>query len=382
MPPGGDPGRSVHVVHSTTGKHPARSLRCHVSREALTVLKGKWLFAAVVLAASVAVVLNGQRRQSSTHLSDIIATAAPELGPHAHVLLPNLEDAVVVVPDRPHDLMEVHGSAERNNIKRTRTFQVNTNELGLREPSSVGEKKGVRILCAGDSVTFGWGVADDESWPALLGRRDGIETINAGFPSMRPDAISQWIIRNGNKFDPDIVLFVRRPDWALPNALNLFRQNVQNARNAVPGAHFALVLPPLSSFDAKGQSARTKELDFLSRQLRDVPFIDLTAAMQVAMGTAGVELISTGTEQHLVRRADGAVIAKGKTPDNVPGQPSLAPEITEAFEADPSIKEPLFFDSGHPDAEGFRVFSSVVAEFLVAQSWLPATATEGDDPLR
>lgn len=55
-----------------------------------------------------------------------------------------------------------------------------TTENGLRTtPASTGEL----VVCAGDSVVFGWGVNDNQSWCSLLGSFGGLHTVNAGVPS-------------------------------------------------------------------------------------------------------------------------------------------------------------------------------------------------------
>ena len=60
------------------------------------------------------------------------------------------------------------------------------NALSLRGPDFEKHQEVTRILCVGDSGTFGWGVNDDETWPAYLesnlnqvtGRR--FQVLNAG----------------------------------------------------------------------------------------------------------------------------------------------------------------------------------------------------------
>ena len=47
----------------------------------------------------------------------------------------------------------------------------------------------------------------------------------------------------------------------------------------------------------------------------------------------------------------------------------LAPEVVALFEGDDQIAEPLFFDGGHPDAEGFGLFATAVAGWVEAQGW-------------
>ena len=48
--------------------------------------------------------------------SDKITQEAPSLGRGAHLLLPNLKNARVVAPDRPHDPMELQNPQTREKI--------------------------------------------------------------------------------------------------------------------------------------------------------------------------------------------------------------------------------------------------------------------------
>ena len=68
----------------------------------------------------------------------------------------------------------------------------------------------------------------------------------------------------------------------------------------------------------------------------------------------------------MLDRITGEVLVEGPQP-----QPprSLAPEIIAKFEADKSIKEPLFYDGGHPDAEGFTLFGSSLASWITELGW-------------
>jgi lysophospholipase L1-like esterase len=60
--------------------------------------------------------------------------------------------------------------------------KVSINALGLRGPEvPQGRTDGrPRIACFGDSITFGYGVSDDESYPSQLGPLLGAEVVNAG----------------------------------------------------------------------------------------------------------------------------------------------------------------------------------------------------------
>ena len=101
-------------------------------------------------------------------LSDTITQEAAYLGGGGHVLLPNLKNAKVIAPDRPHDPSEVQAKDRFERITRLRTFYVTTNSIGLRSPEIRQNKPDLRIVCLGDSVTFGWGVPEEDSYPRQL----------------------------------------------------------------------------------------------------------------------------------------------------------------------------------------------------------------------
>ena len=102
-------------------------------------------------------------------------------------LLPNLKDARVVLPDRPHSRSEIDSSHQgAAGLKRVREYRLTTSSLRLRGPELGAKKDGVvRIAAIGDSVTHGWGVTRAESYPAqleqvLTQRGYAVEVINAG----------------------------------------------------------------------------------------------------------------------------------------------------------------------------------------------------------
>ena len=91
------------------------------------------------------------------------------------------------------------------------------------------------------------------------------------------------------------------------------------------------------------------------------------------MPKEGVELRISGAEQLVVSRKDQQVLVRAAAPDggrsNGPVR-SLAVEVTQLFEEDATIKEPLFFDGGHPDSKGFRVFADAVHSWFVELNWV------------
>lgn len=111
-----------------------------------------------------------------------------------------------------------------------------TNSFGMRGPETPLAKPAgtIRIAALGDSVTFGWGVAYDESLPAVLGRvleeRDPgrkYEVLNFGVPGYNTVMQRESFRELASRFAPDlVVLTVVANDADLPNFL-------QRPRNAL-----------------------------------------------------------------------------------------------------------------------------------------------------
>lgn len=105
----------------------------------------------------------------------------------------------------------------------TREFKniVHTNNAGFRGQENVSEIKPsevYRILVLGDSMTFGWGVEDEETYSAVLERNLNIlaqatnkdlkfEVLNGGFiGGYGQDGFYAYYNRFGQKLQPDIVV--------------------------------------------------------------------------------------------------------------------------------------------------------------------------------
>jgi hypothetical protein len=71
-----------------------------------------------------------------------------------------------------------------------------------------------RIICSGDSFTFGFGVDNDYTWPQLLARHaPNLETVNMGQGGYGADQAYLWYKRDGAVLDHDIQIFaVISPD--------------------------------------------------------------------------------------------------------------------------------------------------------------------------
>lgn len=91
------------------------------------------------------------------------------------------------------------------------------NFKGLRGQEIHYERNHVdRILALGDSFTFGFGVAERETWPAQLQRMvwSPIEVINAGVMGWGLAEYLIWFRKEGRKYQPDLVVVgVHASDW-------------------------------------------------------------------------------------------------------------------------------------------------------------------------
>jgi lysophospholipase L1-like esterase len=281
-------------------------------------------------------------------------------------LLPNLRDMRVVQPDRPHSFQEIHAwrKGEYTGIKRTREYRLRTNSDRLRGPE-LGPKdpNTIRILAIGDSVTHGWGVAEEESYPAVLqimlrARGHQVEVLNAGVPSNTDIAMQLWCTRFGAALKPDVVLWTRRVLQRGPNPYNSYTRAAKACKRAT-GAPLIVVLPPVSTFDLKGTANWSKERDRITAELGSSVdgIVELSPIFKAAQAGRGVALEQRGFKLAVVDQRTGIAIIEVP-----PTHRDLPAEIYALFEQNLQLREALFFDDGHPDAEGFRVF----AEALVA----------------
>lgn len=107
--------------------------------------------------------------------------------------------------------------------ERLQGVDVTINSEGLRSPEfPVDKPEGERrILFLGDSVVFGWGVAQDSIFPALVQdrlRRELPEwtVISAGVGSWNTRNEYEWLRLRGIEYDPDVIVLVIVPNDVEP----------------------------------------------------------------------------------------------------------------------------------------------------------------------
>ncbi|MEE2750297.1 MAG: GDSL-type esterase/lipase family protein, partial [Myxococcota bacterium] len=206
----------------------------------------------------------GWRQVQRSLFSDDIFPAPEADGSIGFGLREGLVRAEVFVPDRPHNLDEVPTLDLRKDFKRKRRFELSTNSYGLRSPDPpagssttpdiVVPAPGFRVVCLGASITFGWGVSYEESYPAKLGEALGVDVVNAGAPAADHFLLSDWAAEHLAGLDPDLVLFNVRPAYLdRAGSAEVLAQAVEKVRAAAGGARVAVVMPPLSTFDLQTQ---------------------------------------------------------------------------------------------------------------------------------
>lgn len=109
-----------------------------------------------------------------------------------------------------------------NFLTRSSSYRVTSNSLGLRSPEP-RDTSDIRIVCVGDSDTFGQGVNGDETFPFYLERylsentRKDFEVINAGISGW--STAQEYIFIRGylEQLHPDIlILQVNSNDFTIP----------------------------------------------------------------------------------------------------------------------------------------------------------------------
>jgi len=121
------------------------------------------------------------------------------------------------IPQREYD---PHlGWRGRPNLKcvlneRLFTISISQNSRGFRDSErSLSKAPGtVRILCCGDSFTWGWAVEQDEIYTAVLEQRCGdahqdVEVLNAGVGGYSTDQLLLYLVREGFSYSPDYVVY-------------------------------------------------------------------------------------------------------------------------------------------------------------------------------
>jgi lysophospholipase L1-like esterase len=144
----------------------------------------------------------------------------PELMPEAAQLRRHWQDLSEPVTQPDPYLGYVFPSNHVDRIERPGGefgFTYTTDEHGFRNPSPWPER--ADIVVVGDSMAFGYGVGDDQTWTALLADRlPGSRIINLGLIGGAPQQYQRIYETYGQDLQPDLVLFCLFPGNDLGDA--------------------------------------------------------------------------------------------------------------------------------------------------------------------
>jgi hypothetical protein len=353
--------RIVSAIHPSALEAPMERrtvLRLAASGLALTALGGgAWLH---------------RRRVAARRLSARIIGPWPALGAQTTWLLPELSDALMVVPDRPHAKGEDDSFELRRAVRRLREFRVSSGPARLRgEAFDPQPSPGtLRLLALGDSTTFGWGVEDGESWPAqlqgwLAAEGYAVEVLNGGVPGQSLVNIGAYLRHVVPTLGVHGILLGRRP-WS-PHEMTVYRDLMEEAGRLVPGVRRMVVLPPVGRFDPVGSRQWAQEREQLTQLLRPhgVSVLELTAPFRAAQGQRGCDLQLGDGVLRVVRLETNEVLLEAPpTPFDLPRA------IYDLMERDHTVGEPLIFDAGHTDAEGNVLAARLLGRAIIAEGWL------------
>ncbi len=252
--------------------------------------------------------------------------------------------------------------------------QVTINSLGLRGPEVPARAAGRRLLlCLGDSITFGYGLSDEETYPAQLGlllAARGVDVVNGGvtgftsqqvrrrlellLPRLRPDGVTVcigWNDRTLRKVDDRTYARRLAASMALQSAadrLYLFR--------AMKAAYLRLSL--------RGQAQKPRDV----RRVDLVQYRENLGAIAAACRASSVKLALVALPARRVAGeypADEGYAAAVESAARELGLPLLqAGDFgLRSQQADTSA---YFIDSLHLNPQGARLFAETLAPQLAA----------------
>lgn len=302
-------------------------------------------------------------------------------------LKPNLRNAKIVMPGRPHPQPFQPESREfKRRIGKRITYYVSTNSLGLRggELTIEKSKNAYRVICLGDSITFGHGVAAEDCFCALLERRlrkadpsRTYEVINAGVPGYEAKQCLRMLRRDLMRLEPDLLIVclstndnislpvnfgagnatMQVGDPAYRAALAAYGDRLQEIVDVArkEGARVAFLIPPINSFfpfpDITNFCTATIKVAHRNRE----KVIDLRPVFRKIERREGLVLDDRRGVQRLVKYEKGEPRVLLEVAHQARrGQPRLAPEIYAYLDSNPE-SQALCVDGSHPNERGYVV---------------------------
>lgn len=247
------------------------------------------------------------------------------------------------------------------------------NSMGLRsEPASTVPAAGmVRILCLGDSVTYGGAVTDQaDTYPyqlqVQLGAPARVEVLNASAPGWAIDNEMGWLRDNGILGSRYVVLALSTHDLFQPLAVS---SNV-GTHPAFPDHRPMLALEEIAvryvlprvlpSLDLADPGVRDSDqwTEEMARANRD----SVLLMEQMVRNSGGTLVVMISTEAIDPSQNELASNARRKLVEALDRREVGVLNIDDAIQR--HGRSTLFRDRVHPNTEGNRVLATTVAEYL------------------
>ncbi len=361
-----------------------------------------WLAAASILTGGA--VLAHQLRRPAASLRSVQFWEPWDRLDGAPWSKPGLRNAEVIIPV---GIVSPEANAALSNMPaseaRSLSFSFDTNEQRLRGGPLPVKRPGVpRVLVIGGSVSFGWGVEDDETWPAQLERALGerghqVQVINGAMPGVWSETSLLWCQRVAPELEPDLLIWARRPQTGQDPPYDGYAAEIAACQQAHDLPLLAVILPvctfdPMLRYWQEEDRAAAAALERVG-----IPSISTTPGFREAARGRGWALAVEGSQYVVYDQESGLERLRSQIPpDPVAGQvhpPVMAPlvspegeedahhdelheapgflpgelprEIYDLFIQDPEVHEVLFVDQGHPDPEGHALLAEQVADALI-----------------
>jgi lysophospholipase L1-like esterase len=331
---------------------------------------------------------------------DIFADA----GNGEHRVRAGLERARVVIPGRPHPFpFRPESRVYREAIGRRVTYHCSTNSRGYRGPEVTQRPAAgvTRVVCVGDSITFGHGVGDDEPYPAVLQRllddhgsfevinvadvgsesADALATVTAEALELRPRVLT--VCAGVNDVTNHYLDRHLDETWGHPDHTDAIVEPLRANLSAIVALardhdiEPVLIVPPVTSFfplpegNAMCDAIRELAAD------RGVRLVDLQGRFAEQERRRGVALEIGEGEQVLraYRRGRGRVLLQQTTATDRTAY--IDDTVYQHLERS-GVSQALSLDESHPNAQGHRLAAEMLLPVILdaaAASPAPVSAS-------
>jgi len=266
------------------------------------------------------------------------------------------------------------------------TYRINSKGLRDKERSYDKQKGEFRVLCLGDSLTYGWGVNSEERFTDLLeGYFTNVSFINTGVQGYGLDQELLYFMQEGKKYNADLILMYVIPDdsvracyskmWDRPKPQFLLDDKNRLVLSNVP-------VPRIDVFSF-GSHSLDKARYYLSQKSYLFWFIQNKFLMwrDVHFEPTGNERIKLKLAEAILKRIEETAAAVGAPvvivgdlmyDKTIPIRETgiyFCPDPLEPYKG--NISEVCHNEFGHPNVRGHKIIADTIYRFLTEKRLVP-----------